>query len=138
MNDMTALATRLSDERFVSLTTYKRSGEGVATPMWIVRDGAHLSAWTPADSWKVKRARRDPRVTLRACGRTGRVDPGEPVLEGTAEVVTDPGEVFRVEGLVKRKYGLEFRVMTLIETIAARGRKSRVVLRISPQPTKGS
>jgi hypothetical protein len=33
---------------------------------------------------------------------------------------------------------LEFRVMTFIETIAVRGRKSRVLLRISPQPTKGS
>ena len=138
VNDTTALATRLSGEKFVSLTTYKRSGEAVATPMWIVRDGARLSAWTPADSWKVKRARRDPRVTLRACGRTGRVDAGEPVLEGTAEVVTDPVEVSRVENLVRQKYGLEFRVMTLIETIAARGRKSRVLLRISPQPTKGS
>lgn len=138
VNDTTALATRLSGEKFVSLTTYKRSGEAVATPMWIVRDGARLSAWTPADSWKVKRARRDPRVTLRACGRTGRVDTGEPVLEGTAEVVTDPVEVSRVENLVRQKYGLEFRVMTLIETIAARGRKSRVLLRISPQPTKGS
>jgi uncharacterized protein len=138
VNDTTALATRLSGEKFVSLTTHKRSGEAVATPMWIVRDGAHLSAWTPADSWKVKRARRDPRVTLQACGRTGKVDAGEPVLEGTAEVVTDPVEVSRVEALVKQKYGLEFRVMTLIETIAARGRKSRVLLRISPQPTKGS
>lgn len=138
VNDTTALATRLSGEKFVSLTTYKRSGEAVATPMWIVRDGARLSAWTPADSWKVKRARRDSRVTLRACGRTGRVDAGEPVLEGTAEVVTDPVEVSRVENLVRQKYGLEFRVVTLIETIAARGRKSRVLLRISPQPTKGS
>jgi PPOX class probable F420-dependent enzyme len=138
VNDTTALATRLSGERFVSLTTYKRSGEAVATPMWIVRDGAQLSVWTPADSWKVKRARRDPRVTLRACGRTGKVASGQPVLAGTAEVVTDPGEVSRVETLVKQKYGLEFRVMTFIETIAARGRKSRVLLRISPQPTKGS
>lgn len=138
VNDTTKLATRLSGEKFVSLTTYKRSGEAVATPMWVVCDGVHLSVWTPADSWKVKRARRDPRVTLRACGRTGKIDAAAPVLEGTAEVVTDPVEVSRVEALVKQKYGLEFRVMTLIETVAARGRKSRVLLRISPQPTKGS
>jgi uncharacterized protein len=28
--------------------------------MWIVRDGNHLLAWTPADAWKVKRIRPDP------------------------------------------------------------------------------
>jgi uncharacterized protein len=122
---------RLGAEKFVSLTTFKRNGDAVAAPMWIVGDGARLSVWTPADSWKVKRVRRDPRVTLTACGRTGKVAADQPVFAGTAEVITDPGEVARVESLVKRKYGLEFRVVTLIEAIAARGRKPRFIVRIS-------
>ncbi len=61
---------------------------------------------------------------------------GQPVVEGTAEVITDPVEVARVESLVKRKYGFEFRVVTLIETIAARGRKPRFVLRITLSDAK--
>lgn len=125
-------ATPLGAEKFVSLTTFKRNGDAVAAPMWIVGDGARLSVWTPAESWKVKRVRRDPRVTLTPCGRTGKVRPGAPVLAGTAEVITDPAEVAHVESLVKRKYGLGFRVVTLIEAIAARGRKPRSVLRITP------
>jgi hypothetical protein len=60
------------------------------------------------------------------------VKAGQPTLDGTAEVITDPASVARTESLVKRKYGVEFRVVTLIETIAARGRKPRVVLRITP------
>jgi PPOX class probable F420-dependent enzyme len=123
---------RLGDEKFVSLTTFKRNGDGVASPMWIACDGEQLLAWTPADAWKVKRIRRDPRVTLRRCGRTGRVRAQQPLLAGTAEVITDPSEVARVESLLKHKYGLEFRLVTLIETVAARGRKPRVVLRITP------
>jgi uncharacterized protein len=130
MSDETT--ARLGDEKFVSLTTFKRNGDAVAAPMWIVDDGARLAVWTPADSWKVKRVRRDPRVTLTACGRTGKVPAGQPVVAGTAEVITDPQEVARVESLVKRKYGLEFRVVTFIEAIAARGRKQRFVLRITP------
>jgi PPOX class probable F420-dependent enzyme len=127
---------RLGAEKFVSLTTFKRNGDGVGSPMWIVNDGAQLSVWTPADSWKVKRIRRDPRVTLAPCGRTGKVRAGRPVVAGTAQVITDPGEVSRVESLVKGKYGLEFRVVTLIETIAARGRKPRFVLRITLTDTE--
>jgi len=123
---------QLGDEKFVSLTTFKRNGDGVCSPMWIVRDGGQLLAWTPADAWKVKRIRRDPRVTLSPCGRTGKVRTQRPPLAGTAEVISDPSEVARVESLIKHKYGLEFRVVTLVETIAARGRKQRVVLRITP------
>ena len=122
---------RLGDEKFVSLTTFKRNGDAIAAPMWIVPDGNALLAWTPADAWKVKRIRHDPRVRLAACGRMGRVPAGQPVFDGTAEVITDPGEVARAESIIKRKYRLTFRVVTLIETIAARGRKPRFALRIT-------
>lgn len=122
----------LKDQKFVSLTTFKRNGEPVASAMWIVGDGDQLWAWTPADAWKVKRIRRDPRVTLAPCGRTGKVSPGHPVVDATAEVRTDAHEVARVESLIKRKYGVEFRLVTLIEAIAARGRKPRFALRITP------
>jgi uncharacterized protein len=126
---------RLGDEKFVSLTTFKRNGEGVASPMWVVRDGRHLLVWTPADAWKVKRVRRDPRVVLAACGRTGAVRPGEADVEGSAEVITEPDIIARTETLLKRKYRLMFRIVTLIEAIVARGRKARFVLRIAvPNP----
>jgi uncharacterized protein len=126
------ITARLGAEKFVSLTTFKRNGDAAASPMWIVGDGDQLLAWTPADAWKVKRIRRDPRVTLTPCGRTGKVRNEQPVLAGTAEVITDSDEVVRVESIIKRKYGLEYRIVTLVETIAARGRKPRVVLRITP------
>ncbi|SPM42494.1 Nitroimidazol reductase NimA or a related FMN-containing flavoprotein, pyridoxamine 5'-phosphate oxidase superfamily [Mycobacterium numidiamassiliense] len=125
-------AASLGSQKFVSLTTFKRSGEAVASPMWIVGDGGLLWAWTPADAWKVKRIRRDPRITLAPCGRTGKLQAGQPVVDGTAEILTDPQDVARVEALIKRKYGLEFRIVTLIEAIAARGRKPRFALRITP------
>lgn len=122
----------LKDQKFVSLTTFKRNGDAVASPMWIVGEGEQLWAWTPADAWKVRRIRRDPRVTLTGCGRTGKVPPGQAAIEATAEVISDPQDVARIESLIKRKYGLEFRLVTLIETIAARGRKPRFALRITP------
>lgn len=125
-------AASLGSQKFVSLTTFKRNGDAMASPMWIVGEGGLLWAWTPADAWKVKRIRHNPRITLTPCGRTGKVQPGETVVDGTAEVVTDPEDVTRVEALIKRKYGLEFRIVTLIEAIAARGRKPRFALRITP------
>jgi len=99
--------------------------------MWIGRDGDALVMWTPAETSKVRRVRRDPRVRLSACGRTGRVDTSQPALTGQAELIDDDREVLRIESIIKRKYGFVYRVMTVVEAIAARGRKPRVGLRIS-------
>jgi uncharacterized protein len=124
-------ASTLGDQSFVSLTTFKRSGEGVATPMWIGRDGADLFVWPPADSWKVKRVRNNPRVLLAPSSRFGKVSDGVLPVEGTAQVVIDPVTVQRLQGEIRRKYGFGYRLVTLVESIAARGRKPRVILRIA-------
>ena len=72
----------LAAEKFVSLTTFKRNGDAVAGPMWIASDDGGLVMWTHADSWKVKRVRRDPRVTLVPCRQRGRVSGAEGVDYG--------------------------------------------------------
>ncbi|MEV3901695.1 PPOX class F420-dependent oxidoreductase [Mycobacterium sp. NPDC050551] len=122
---------RLGAEKFVSLTTFKRNGDVVATPLWLVSDGGALVFWTPADSWKVKRVSRDARVTMAACSRSGKVDPGEQAVAGRGEVVEDAGEVRRVEGLFRRKYGLGYRVVTAIERLIRRGHTRRVLIRVN-------
>ena len=117
----------IGDERFVSLTTFRRSGEPVATPVWVARDGAHLLVTTPEGSGKVKRLRHTSRVELRPCSRTGKVEDDAPTMEGDAVIEPeDRPDVFR------RKYGLEYRVFMLVERVAARGNKPRVLLRITP------
>ena len=52
--------TALGDERFISLTTFLRSGNAVSTPVWIARDGDVLAVTTPAMSGEVKRLRNSP------------------------------------------------------------------------------
>jgi uncharacterized protein len=121
---------RLGGEKFVSLTTFKRNGEAVATPLWVIADGGRLVFWTPAETWKVKRVRRDPRVTVVPCSRMGKVAPGARTVSGRAQVVEDADEVNRAQGLFKRKYGFGFRVVTTVERLLRRGRERRVLLRV--------
>jgi PPOX class probable F420-dependent enzyme len=126
------LMSLIAAEKFVSLTTFKRDGSTVSVPMWIAGDGDRLVVWTPADAWKVKRLRRDPRIELTPCGRTGKVEPGAPVLRGTAEVVSDEPAVAHAARRIRHKYGLQFRVITFVEALLSGGRKPRVALRIRP------
>jgi uncharacterized protein len=121
----------LAAQKFVSLTTYKKNGDALATPMWVGRDGDHLFVWTPADSAKIKRVRNDPRVTLVPCGRFGKPNNDAEPVAGTAEVITEPATVRRLAEVIRHKYGLEYRVVTLIERLAARGEKPRAILRIA-------
>ena len=132
---MTADATKtLAAAKFVSLTTFKKNGDAVPTPIWIAGDGDGdgLIVWTPADSWKVKRVGNNPHVTLVPCSRLGKTDDSDQPVDGTAEVITDTATVERLAAVIRRKYGLEFQVVTFIERLLARGRRQpRVILRIA-------
>lgn len=122
----------LGSEHFVSLTTFRRSGEPVSTPVWILRDGDTLLVTTPSDTGKVKRLRNDARVELRPSSRMGKVDEGEPVRTGVAEIEADAVSVQRGGSLFRRKHPVEYRVFMLVERIAAKRQKPRVMLRIRP------
>ena len=126
----------LGDERFVSLTTFRRSGDPVSTPVWVARDGDGLVVYTGAESGKVKRLRHDGTVELRACDRRGKVPEGTPTVIATAVVDDAPGAVTDAETLLKAKYGWEFggiRLLQLAERVLRRGSgpQERVVLRLT-------
>jgi PPOX class probable F420-dependent enzyme len=134
---MTATAlTALADEPFVSLTTFRASGEPVATPVWIGRDqlgSGDLLVLTPRGSGKVKRLRANATVELRPCDRRGRVPEDAPTVSATTEILEDPAEVDAVRDIMRRKYGAEYRIFMLVEAIVRRIRHvERVVLRLRP------
>ena len=91
------------DGKYVSITSFKRDGSGVATPVWFIEEGGRLLVHTGAESFKVKRIRRNPAVTVAPCGPTGKLR-GAPV-PGHAELLPDT-EVVRVQRLLARKYWL--------------------------------
>jgi PPOX class probable F420-dependent enzyme len=123
--------TALGDEQFLSLTTFRKSGERVSTAVWIGRDGDALIVTTPEATGKVKRLRNSPRVEVRPCNRMGLVKDGIEPVAGVAEVLTDEGSRERLTGIIRRKYGLKYRVVMGIERLIKSGQENRVILRIT-------
>ncbi|CAN5404189.1 PPOX class F420-dependent oxidoreductase [soil metagenome] len=121
----------LGEQPFVSLTTFRKTGVPVSTPVWIARYGNFITITTPAESGKVKRLRNNARVELRPCDRMGKVKPGVRPVEGLAEILADDGSVERISAVFARKYRLEYRIFMLIERLGKSGRKPRVILRIT-------
>ncbi|WP_330475257.1 PPOX class F420-dependent oxidoreductase [Terrabacter sp. C0L_2] len=90
--------------RYVSLTTFRRSGEPVSTPVWVALDGAELVVVTVDPSGKLKRLAHTARVELRPCDLRGRVPEGAPTYAGTAVVDRTPEGVAAVKRALGRKY----------------------------------
>ncbi|MFE3325802.1 PPOX class F420-dependent oxidoreductase [Streptomyces sp. NPDC059176] len=97
----------LDRAKYISLTTFRKDGTGVATPVWFAVDGDELFVWTRSDSWKVKRLRRDPKVTVTPCDVRGRVADGAESADGDARLLQGP-ELAKVRKLLARKYTWQF------------------------------
>jgi uncharacterized protein len=121
----------LGDEPFLSLTTFRKSGERVSSAMWVARDGDALIMFTPESSGKVKRLRNSPRVELSPSNRMGRVKEGVEPVAAMAEVLTDEDTLERATGMIRRKYGLVYQVIMAIERLIKSGPEKRVILRIT-------
>ncbi|MBG0560435.1 PPOX class F420-dependent oxidoreductase [Actinoplanes aureus] len=105
-----AALEQLGSEKYVLLTTFRRDGRAVPTPLWVVPDGAGLGFWTVAGSGKLKRIRNSGRVTVTACDFRGN-PAGEP-MEATARI-GDHADRLRIGESIKRKYGLVGRLTML-------------------------
>ncbi len=110
----------LGDEPFVLLTTFRRSGERVSTPVWVARHGDHLVVITPAGTGKVKRIAANPAVEVTPCDRRGRPKPWATTVAGRAEVRESAAEAEAAREAIKAKYRWEFRIFMAIEKVARR------------------
>jgi uncharacterized protein len=116
--------------RYVSLTTYRKDGTGVATPVWHAVDGSELFVWTRDDSWKVKRIRHNGRVLVAVCDMRGRITEGAPSAEGTARLL-DPTDLGRVRKLLARKYTWQFWLTDWPAMVVRRGRRPHTGIAIT-------
>lgn len=135
----TAVAATLGAEDFVLLTTFRRNGEGVPTPVWIspLDDGKRIGFYTTMGTGKTKRLRHTPRVTVQPCSRTGTPTPGTEPVEASAEMVRSGREFDEVQGAIREKYGWQTTLFALVAGLATRRKgltyRDTVVL-ITPEP----
>ncbi|MEV8639048.1 PPOX class F420-dependent oxidoreductase [Streptosporangium sp. NPDC051023] len=118
----------LAAEQYVSVTTFRKNGAAVPTPVWAALDGDGMVIWTVASSGKVKRVRADPRVVVAACDVRGNTR-GEQVGGRASELPAEETE--RVRRLILKKYGLTARVLMIVSRIR-RGENGTVGIRIVP------
>jgi PPOX class probable F420-dependent enzyme len=116
----------LRDEKYMLLTTFRRDGTPVATPVWVVglEDG-QVGFWTSSGSGKAKRLAHTSRVTVTPCDGRGRVKANAVVVEATARIVAGR-EFDTIRERVLAKYGVMTKVTKLLGTVAGVVRRKRI------------
>jgi hypothetical protein len=110
----------IAEAEYVALTTFRRDGSAVTTPVWAASAGARLYVYTPERSGKVRRIRHTDRVELAQCDFSGH--PRGAVVTGRARILPR-GELRRATAALRAKYGRKFRWFTVV-TLIGRPRRA--------------
>ena len=118
MSDRTAVLTA----QYVALTTYRRDGTPVTTPVWAAAEGDSLYLFSNATAGKVKRLRNSSRAAIAPCTATGKVTGAQ--LPAEAFNLTSD-QMPKVWKLLTKKYGIAARLFVAFDRV-------RALLRMQP------
>src|SRR3989442_9628743 len=91
----------LDQHRYMALSTFRRSGAEVATPVWFAEAGGRLYVFTAGDSGKVKRLRHSSRARVAPSDARGRVQ--GVWRDATPPLVSEPAAVQRAAAALRAK-----------------------------------
>ena len=93
----------LQGRKYLSLTSFRKSGQPVKTPLWFAEEDGRFFFMTRDDSWKFKRIRNNPAVKIAPCTIRGRVT--GPEMAARVRIMPQSEWEIARRGL-KRKYWL--------------------------------
>ncbi len=111
----------LDQHRYMTLSTFRRSGAEVATPVWFAEAGGRLYVFTAGDSGKVKRLRHSSRARVAPSDARGRVQ--GTWRDATARLVSEPAAIERAHAALRAKYGWQMWLTDLFSRLAGRIRR---------------
>ena len=112
---MSASGDKLSQfagKKYISIETYRKTGDPVRTPVWFVEENGELFVRTDSDTGKMKRIRNNPRVRVAVCNIRGNIKGSW--VEGEAQT-TDMESSDHIFSLLKKKYGTLYRIVRFTE-----------------------
>jgi hypothetical protein len=117
----------VSNAKYLLLTTFTKDGRPKSTPIWAAPDGDRLLVITEEGSWKIKRIRNTPRVTLAVCDVRG--NPKSEAIDATATIL-DKSQTGLVYDAIGKRYGLLGRVFNLFSKYVRNGMQNNVGLEL--------
>jgi PPOX class probable F420-dependent enzyme len=95
------IPSEIHHQKYISLTTFRKTGAAVATPVWFGEQDDKLYVMTRSDMGKTKRIRNNPQVRVAPCTMRGKVT--GPEFAAHARLLP-PEEFARARQPIDRKY----------------------------------
>lgn len=123
-------AMAIIDGKYMLLTTFKRDGTPVATPVWVSDLGVEggeqrIGFWTSSGSGKAKRLAHTSQVTVQPCDGRGKVTDGTEPVDATA-VVVDGAELDEIRSKIVAKYGFMTKVTKAVGQLIGIIKRNRI------------
>jgi PPOX class probable F420-dependent enzyme len=129
-----AATSRFARHNYISLETFRKNGQGVATPVWFAEERGILYVYSEAASGKIKRIRNNPRVRIAPCDARGRLK-GERVV-ATARIL-EGDEARHADDLLNAKYRIMKRLLAFFAKFRPRPRAWLAIEASAPEASVG-
>jgi PPOX class probable F420-dependent enzyme len=123
---MSVTFAELAKSDYILLTTFTKDGRPKPTAIWAAPDGDRLVVITQEKSWKVKRIRNTPRVTVATCDMRG--NPKGEAVEAIATILDKSANGATYDAIGKR-YGLLGKTFNLFSKLRG-GMRNNVTIEL--------
>ena len=104
--------SNLQKSNYIALTTYRKTGLAVTSPVWFAQAGDALYVITEPHSGKMKRIRNNGQVQV--APSTVRGKPLGPAADAQARELVSPAECKAADDALNAKYGIQKKLFELL------------------------
>ena len=111
----------LKSAKYVSLITFRKSGEPVRSPVWFAQFGENPNSYgviTETNAGKVKRIRANSKIEIQVCDIKGGVEPDAQKFSGVAHLVIG-AEAVAVRKAISKRYGLTYKLFSIYYSVSS-------------------
>ena len=109
---MTSSNPEIDNAKYVSFVSFRKSGQPIATPVWIAPFEDGYGFTIESTSGKAKRLAHTSRATIQACSFKGVITPGATIYNCEASLVMHK-RAEEVRDAIARRYGLTYKVFSI-------------------------
>ena len=114
-------------ENYINLSTRKRDGSFVNTPVWFAQEGEtnNYYVYSLDNSGKVKRIRNFPDVKVATCNFSGKLKGNW--VDAKADLVDESENIKTAYACLRKKYGIKFRIGDFFSWIKGTYHKRQII-----------
>ena len=113
--------TELELSKYVSLVTFRSTGERVPTAVWFAKFSDLTNTYcviTETNAGKVRRIHQNPKIEIQVCDIKGKVNANATIYSGVARLVTG-SEAIEVRRAIAKRYGITYKIFSIYNLIGS-------------------